>query len=1350
MAASMRMRMYGLLGLLLCVAVAGNNGGATTGAEQPFSYSFRRIAGCRSTNGPVYVEPEFALYNRSVQIRLHSHSLYYDLGEFGDNNSYVATWHVDSHNDKRKRLQCSILTKSDAQCVVKFDVLGEWHVALYKWSGELLGMDMVHVFRFPHLEQHTPTSIPKAGGALMTFRFRNSLSINSAFMKVKLPDGALSGATEVHFGSNSFIATGRSPRLPLNTQSNVTGSILLSFDGGINYDPIGHNVTIDLADPMPVAFLYVGSVKDASWNSQHNIARLALENQFYGQIKTIHIEHVSDLGPNKCTFCKDMEAWDSSRDAWKDEPSFFRGTHETSELIRYLVEERHVKIVFATSYWFQWDVYHMASRYPSVYFVHVSGHLTRSNMVQVFPKMYQARYLSGIALGWYLVKRNLTRRVGYVAAFPLGETVRAINAFKLGLEQADKSIEVYVRWVRTWGDERRERLATSQLIEFYGVEGIAHHTDSSQPAVVAQEYNKASVGYNVDRSLTLGDSYLTAPIAVWTHQYARLVQGVLDGRPVQGADYWNGLEHNSWRLAELSTWVPDEARSMIFDMLNKFEHGEESIFCSSGLRDNQGSAIEDFAEVTHGTNCLSENALRTSCRSYAGEQCTEHWLLDGVYDSCAAYPSQPHGIFSPSTRAKGDCYLGMLEVPDQCPQGHYLDTAGCRRSDEGFIAVDERMVACPIGSAAPGFGLSECQLCPAGKVSRSLNSTQCVQCGQGTYVEEAGQSYCRECMPGHFSDVFGSSSCLRCPGGTFQAQAGATGCTRCDAFWSASGMTTKYLGSTSSEDCECLKEFDCIDKDYDVVVPLTILSIIGGVHLSIFLRSVITSAITFVFGRLRDLVQKEGTEELSPHVERYLENWRGIGLLRLMHVWLNLLFILVLLAAVLITSGVYFGEPQDPTVKAALLAGAYSINLIVYIVLCRCETSTLPKRSSTLRRILCGRHRLNAVHGFLMLQVTLGHVALPCGTIYVHSIMNLIRVIVGCINLNHFSHSVFWNLLFTGSVIYSDMDRCKSEPSHVWIEVGDLLTILGLSHVVGRMAKAVARSSVESRAATNLQAASRAVLNAKCDVVIQLDAEYRIVCSGKKLAALLLYDNNVHPFTGRSINEFLQTDRDRQLLGAHLTDASPKPDDPSLAEAVVVGMRDRMGNSIQVDIFRAQYTDLDGNSAYLIGLCEKSELDRANAGALIEFPPNDAAKPAKPKAKCELRGTPPQVEHSALSDVSSSQSSVVAAPVDELTGYMTTNSLVMDIGILELLLSWQIPPSQNQGCCSMHNALRYMIQAATKLLARPCDNAQHESREGRQCVRCGIIDDELDMRRRGCQHCRELQILRTSEPLLTL
>lgn len=55
--------------------------------------------------------------------------------------------------------------------------------------------------------------------------------------------------------------------------------------------------------------------------------------------------------------------------------------------------------------------------------------------------------------------------IGYVAAFPLPEVIRGINAFTLGVRAVNPKAEVRVVWTKSWYDPAMEKSVAKNLIK---------------------------------------------------------------------------------------------------------------------------------------------------------------------------------------------------------------------------------------------------------------------------------------------------------------------------------------------------------------------------------------------------------------------------------------------------------------------------------------------------------------------------------------------------------------------------------------------------------------------------------------------------------------------------------------------------------------------------------------------------------------------------------------------------------------------------------------------------------------------------------------------------------------------
>lgn len=87
--------------------------------------------------------------------------------------------------------------------------------------------------------------------------------------------------------------------------------------------------------------------------------------------------------------------------------------------------------------------------------------------------MYEARYVTGIVAG----KETKSNVIGYVAAFPIPEVIRGINAFTLGAQSVNPDVQVKVLWTNTWYNPATEKQAAITLIDA-GADIIAQHQNT--------------------------------------------------------------------------------------------------------------------------------------------------------------------------------------------------------------------------------------------------------------------------------------------------------------------------------------------------------------------------------------------------------------------------------------------------------------------------------------------------------------------------------------------------------------------------------------------------------------------------------------------------------------------------------------------------------------------------------------------------------------------------------------------------------------------------------------------------------------------------------------------------------
>jgi basic membrane protein A len=78
----------------------------------------------------------------------------------------------------------------------------------------------------------------------------------------------------------------------------------------------------------------------------------------------------------------------------------------------------------------------------------------------MFTKIYEMKYLAGVLVGNQMVAENWDNHVvGVVAAIPIVEQFRHINAFIRGCVEADPLCRVAVVWIDTFYDPYAEQAA---------------------------------------------------------------------------------------------------------------------------------------------------------------------------------------------------------------------------------------------------------------------------------------------------------------------------------------------------------------------------------------------------------------------------------------------------------------------------------------------------------------------------------------------------------------------------------------------------------------------------------------------------------------------------------------------------------------------------------------------------------------------------------------------------------------------------------------------------------------------------------------------------------------------------
>ena len=301
-------------------------------------------------------------------------------------------------------------------------------------------------------------------------------------------------------------------------------------------------------DPLQVGFVYVSPVGDAGYSYAHDQGRLFIDAM--DGVTTSYVESVGE-GPD-------------------------------SERVMLNMARKGYDIIFATSFGYMDPMLKVAKKFPNQVFMHCSGFKTAKNMGNYFGRIYQARYLSGMVAG----AMTQSKILGYVAAFPIPEVIRGINAFTLGAQAVNPDVTVRVVWTKTWYDPATEKEAAKSLLDI-GADVIAQHQDSPGPQEAAQEKGVYSIGYNSDMSAFAPKSHLCAPVWNWGPYYKEVVDAVRNGT-FEPKPVWYGMEHGIVDLSPMSDMVPGDVQKAVLAKKDAITSGQMQVF-KGPVKDQTGA-----------------------------------------------------------------------------------------------------------------------------------------------------------------------------------------------------------------------------------------------------------------------------------------------------------------------------------------------------------------------------------------------------------------------------------------------------------------------------------------------------------------------------------------------------------------------------------------------------------------------------------------------------------------------------------------------------------------------------------------------------------------------------------------
>jgi len=295
------------------------------------------------------------------------------------------------------------------------------------------------------------------------------------------------------------------------------------------------------AEPLKVAFAYVGPVGDGGWTFAHDNARKAVEKEFGDKIVTSFVENVP-------------ESADAER------------------VIRDMAGQGN-KIIFGTTFGYMEPMLKVAADIKDVKFEHATGYKQAENMRTYDSRTYEGAYMAGVIAG----KMTKSNTVGVVASIPIPEVIRNINSFTLGAQSVNPKVKTKVVWVNEWFNPPKETEAATALING-GADVLMQNTDSPAVLKTAEAKGKRAFGWDSDMTAYGPKAHLGSAVINWAPYYIKAVRETLDGKWTGGTASWWGVKEGAIDFVSLAADVPEDAKKKLDEVKAGLKDGSFSIW----------------------------------------------------------------------------------------------------------------------------------------------------------------------------------------------------------------------------------------------------------------------------------------------------------------------------------------------------------------------------------------------------------------------------------------------------------------------------------------------------------------------------------------------------------------------------------------------------------------------------------------------------------------------------------------------------------------------------------------------------------------------------------------------------
>ena len=290
------------------------------------------------------------------------------------------------------------------------------------------------------------------------------------------------------------------------------------------------------AEPLKIAFAYVGPVGDGGWTFAHDNARKAVEKEFGDKVATSFVENVP-------------ESADAER------------------VLRDMASQGN-KLIFGTTFGYMEPMLKVSADFKDVKFEHATGYKQSENMNTYDSRTYEGAYMAGVIAG----KMSKSGTLGVVASVPIPEVIRNINSFTLGAQSSNPKIKTKVVWVNAWFDPPKETEAATSLING-GADVLFQNTDSPAVLKTAESKGKRAFGWDSDMTAYGPKAHLASSVINWSPYYISATKKALEGNWKGGQASWWGVKEGAIDIVSIADDVPAETKAKIDEIKSGLKDG---------------------------------------------------------------------------------------------------------------------------------------------------------------------------------------------------------------------------------------------------------------------------------------------------------------------------------------------------------------------------------------------------------------------------------------------------------------------------------------------------------------------------------------------------------------------------------------------------------------------------------------------------------------------------------------------------------------------------------------------------------------------------------------------------------